>query len=88
MNDLHAMSGVVNGGFSSINKYNRVLAHYLNPDVIGQHIDYIFASNRLVVKDWQMVLDDAKTGSDQYTLQGVIPSDHNMVRAVIVLPGS
>jgi endonuclease/exonuclease/phosphatase family metal-dependent hydrolase len=79
---------VVNGSFNSVNKYNRVLAHYPNSDIIGQDVDYIFASNKLVVKDWQMVFDETKTGSDSYSLQGVIPSDHNMVRSVIVLPGS
>lgn len=78
---------LVNGNFNSVNKFNRVLGHYPNTDIIGQDVDYLFASNRLEVKSWQMVFDETKTGSDQYSLQGVIPSDHNMVRAVIVLPG-
>jgi endonuclease/exonuclease/phosphatase family metal-dependent hydrolase len=51
---------------------------------IGQQIDYLFASNDLVVKDWQLVLDlDA-----QDNWLGTIPSDHNMLRAVVTLPGS
>ena len=52
-------------------------------DKTGNNIDYIFASNALVVKEWKMVLD-----FDPTTLQvrGIIPSDHNMVRATITIP--
>ena len=53
------------------------------PDLIGQDIDYLFATNELVVKDWEQVLDiDA---ADNWI--GTIPSDHNLVRATITLPG-
>lgn len=50
---------------------------------IGQHIDYLFASNTLPVRKWEIVLDlDA-----QDNWLGTIPSDHNLVRATISLPG-
>ncbi len=78
---------VVNGNFNSVNGFVPRLNHYSN-GTIGQDVDYIFASNNLRVSDWAMVLDEAKTGSDEYTLQGVIPSDHNLIKAVITLPGS
>lgn len=77
----------VNGNFNSLNKYVRELAHYTNPDIVGQDVDYLFASNNLEVRDWQMVFDEARTGTDEYSLMGTIPSDHNLVRARIVLPG-
>lgn len=78
---------VVNGNFNSVNGFVPRLNHYSN-GTIGQDVDYIFASNNLRVLDWAMVLDKTKTGSDEYTLQGVIPSDHNLIKAVITLPGS
>ena len=49
---------------------------------IGNNIDWIFASNELPVRTWKVVADiDAKA----LRLEGVIPSDHNMVRATIGL---
>lgn len=50
---------------------------------IGQHIDYLFASNDLPVKKWELVLDLDAQGN----WLGRIPSDHNLVRATISLPG-
>ena len=53
-----------------------------DPDLVGQDIDYLFATNKLVVKDWEQVLDiDAANN-----WMGTIPSDHNLVRATITLP--
>lgn len=48
----------------------------------GNFIDWIFASNRLAVRHYEVVADiDPKT----LKLRGVIPSDHNMVKASVVL---
>ncbi|HEX2894566.1 MAG TPA: endonuclease/exonuclease/phosphatase family protein [Marmoricola sp.] len=53
------------------------------PDtLIGKQIDYLFASNQLVVKSWEVVLD---LDSMDYWL-GTIPSDHNLLRATVTLP--
>jgi endonuclease/exonuclease/phosphatase family metal-dependent hydrolase len=49
---------------------------------IGQHIDYLFASNALPVRTWELVLDLDAQGN----WLGTIPSDHNLVRATISLP--
>jgi endonuclease/exonuclease/phosphatase family metal-dependent hydrolase len=51
---------------------------------IGQQIDYLFASNDLAVKDWELVLDT----DDQGNWIGTIPSDHNLLRATVTLPGA
>ena len=51
---------------------------------IGQQIDYVFASNQLAVENWEMVLDiDAA-----HNWIGTIPSDHNLLRATVTLPGA
>lgn len=73
---------VVRGNIFSLNKWKRNLGHYPSTNDIGQSIDYLFATNSLVVKRWQMVVDDAK----DYTLDGTIPSDHNLIKATITLP--
>ncbi|HMD10954.1 MAG TPA: hypothetical protein VKG90_01355, partial [Marmoricola sp.] len=70
------------GNIFSLNKWKRNLGHYSSTNDIGQSIDYLFATNSLVVKRWQMVVDDAK----DYTLDGTIPSDHNLIKATITLP--
>jgi endonuclease/exonuclease/phosphatase family metal-dependent hydrolase len=50
---------------------------------LGNSIDWVFASNELAVKEWETVIDhDPST----LRLTGVIPSDHNMVRATVVIP--
>jgi endonuclease/exonuclease/phosphatase family metal-dependent hydrolase len=51
---------------------------------IGQQIDYLFASNALPVTDWQLVLDLDAAGN----WLGTIPSDHNLLRATVTLPGT
>jgi endonuclease/exonuclease/phosphatase family metal-dependent hydrolase len=54
-----------------------------DPNRVGQQIDYLFASNNLLVRMWELVLDlDA-----QDNWLGTIPSDHNLVRATVTLPG-
>jgi endonuclease/exonuclease/phosphatase family metal-dependent hydrolase len=52
--------------------------------LVGQPIDYLFASNDLVVRGWQLVLDLDAQGN----WLGTIPSDHNLLRATVTLPGS
>lgn len=61
------------------------LAQRCNDDStrIGQQIDYLFASNDLPVRKWEIVLDLDAAGN----WLGRIPSDHNLVRATISLPG-
>ena len=76
-------ASVVNGNINSANSWNRSLNHYTNTDWIGQQIDYLFASNYLAVKRWELVADQ-----QNYTFQGIIPSDHNMLRATITIPAS
>lgn len=50
---------------------------------VGNDVDYLFASNSLVVKQWKLMLDfDPVT----YKVRGVIPSDHNMLKATVTLP--
>jgi hypothetical protein len=55
-----------------------------DPTRVGQQIDYLFASNALPVTDWQLVLDLDAAGN----WLGTIPSDHNLLRATVTLPGT
>lgn len=49
----------------------------------GNGIDYIFASNRLRVLEYEVVCDyDPRT----LRVRGTLPSDHNMIRARVRLP--
>ncbi len=73
---------IVRGNIFSLNRWRRNMNHYASSNDIGQSIDYLFATNRLVVKRWQMVVDDAK----DFSLDGTIPSDHNLIKATIRLP--
>jgi endonuclease/exonuclease/phosphatase family metal-dependent hydrolase len=73
----------VNANCSSTNGF-RLLQHCeKDPSRIGQQIDYLFASNVLPVLTWEVVLDL----DDQGNWLGTIPSDHNLVRATVTLPG-
>jgi endonuclease/exonuclease/phosphatase family metal-dependent hydrolase len=76
----------VHAWVNSNNRSSRNVASYSYPNnrsKTGNSIDYIFASNRLRVREFKVVLD-----FDPRTLQvrGVLPSDHNMLRATVVLP--
>jgi endonuclease/exonuclease/phosphatase family metal-dependent hydrolase len=76
----------VNGWVNSLNRYNRDVSTYSYPHnhaKTGNSIDWIFATNSLPVKEFEMVSD-----FDPSTLQvrGTMPSDHNMIRATITLP--
>jgi endonuclease/exonuclease/phosphatase family metal-dependent hydrolase len=68
--------------FNSVNFYHRRLGHSWNRRYVGQDVDYIFASNRLEVRGWSLVADLAPGGKK---LEGVIPSDHNLIRARLVI---
>jgi endonuclease/exonuclease/phosphatase family metal-dependent hydrolase len=48
---------------------------------IGNNIDYIFASNYLKVPEYKLVVSHSGLNVD-----GVFPSDHNMIRATITIP--
>jgi endonuclease/exonuclease/phosphatase family metal-dependent hydrolase len=76
----------INGWFNSLGRYNRDTTTYsysTNHAKTGNSIDWIFASNWLPVREYKVVLD-----YDPATLlvRGVIPSDHNMIRATLTLP--
>lgn len=69
----------------SFNGYRRDVKAYSYDDArhkIGNGIDWIFATNALRVKSWEVVVS-----MNTRTLQqsGVIPSDHHLVRATIDL---
>jgi endonuclease/exonuclease/phosphatase family metal-dependent hydrolase len=57
----------------------------VDPALVGRQIDYLFASTKLTVKKWEMVLDVALP-YPPYTWLGTIPSDHNLIRATVTLP--
>ena len=60
------------------------------PTLVGQQIDYLFGSKELTVKSWEQVLDvDPPANVDApHSWLGTIPSDHNLIRATVTLPGS
>jgi endonuclease/exonuclease/phosphatase family metal-dependent hydrolase len=71
---------------NSSNRYRRNIRPYAYEDArhkIGNGIDWIFASNNVRVKGWEVVVD---VYLSTLRLRGVIPSDHNLVRATLVLP--
>lgn len=71
---------------NSFNKFRRDIRPYAYEDArhkIGNGIDWIFASNNVRVKGWEVVID---VSPKTLRLRGVIPSDHNLVRATLVFP--
>jgi endonuclease/exonuclease/phosphatase family metal-dependent hydrolase len=71
---------------NSFNAYRRDVRSYAYEDArhkIGNGIDWIFATNQVRVKGWEVVVDVSPW---TLKLRGVIPSDHNLVRATLVLP--
>ncbi|MGZ4428531.1 MAG: endonuclease/exonuclease/phosphatase family protein [Nocardioidaceae bacterium] len=74
-----------NAWINSLNRFHRDVASFGYEDArnkTGNGIDWIFASNSLVVRDYEVVVH-----YDPTTLQvtGTIPSDHNMIRATLEL---
>ncbi|MCW2799256.1 MAG: hypothetical protein JWQ70_728 [Aeromicrobium sp.] len=77
---------VVNGWINSFNDYRRSIVDYsytTRHDKVGNGVDWIFATNSLPVKQWKVVIDFNPT---TLKINGVIPSDHNMVSSIIALP--
>ena len=71
----------VNTWMNSFNGFERTVtrrAGWVN----GSYIDYIMVSRGVQVPEFETV---AKLGADG-NLEGIIPSDHNMLRATVVLP--
>ncbi|HYO41250.1 MAG TPA: fibronectin type III domain-containing protein [Nocardioidaceae bacterium] len=76
----------INGWINSANHLDRDVRNWSYDEKrtkAGITIDWIFASNRLPVREYKLVLD-----YDPSTLQvrGVFPSDHNMIRATLTFP--
>jgi endonuclease/exonuclease/phosphatase family metal-dependent hydrolase len=73
------------GWINSYNGYTRNMRTWAYEDArhkVGNNIDYIFASNRLRVKQYSNVTPyDART----WSVRGVIASDHALIRATLVL---
>ena len=77
---------LINGWINTVNHLNRdvrTFSYSTNTKLTGNNIDWVFATNSLAVKEWEVVVDfDPYT----YLMPEIIPSDHNMVRATITLP--
>jgi endonuclease/exonuclease/phosphatase family metal-dependent hydrolase len=72
---------VLNADCTSFNGF--VLAQRCDGEPrIGQQIDYLFASNNLPVRTWELVVDLDPFGN----WLPPIPSDHNLLRATLTLP--
>jgi endonuclease/exonuclease/phosphatase family metal-dependent hydrolase len=74
------------GWINSFNKFGRDIRPYAYEDgrhKIGNGIDWIFATNKVRVKGWEVVVD---VSPSTLKLRGTIPSDHNLVRATLVFP--
>jgi endonuclease/exonuclease/phosphatase family metal-dependent hydrolase len=77
---------VVNGWINSFNGYRRSIVDYsytTRHDKVGNGVDWIFATNSLAVKQWKVVID---FNPSTLAINGVIPSDHNMLSSIITLP--
>jgi endonuclease/exonuclease/phosphatase family metal-dependent hydrolase len=77
---------LVNGWINSVNHLSRDVKSFGYDDArtkTGNNVDYVFATNSLLVKEWKMVI---KYDPTTLRVSGVIPSDHNMVRATVTLP--
>lgn len=79
----HAMT---RAWISSFGGWRRNIASYSyvhdRSHKIGNGIDWVFASNRLTVARWEVV---ARIRKGTWRAAGVIPSDHHMVAATLVL---
>lgn len=82
----HRAQKRINGWFNTMNRFRRDVRPYAYEDdkkKLGNNIDYVFATNELVVPEWKVVV---RFDRQRLRLKGVIPSDHFMVRATITLP--
>ncbi len=76
----------VNSWMNTANHLNRDVrswSFYEKQDKPGNNIDWVFASNELPVREYKVVVD---YDPSSWQVNGVIPSDHNMVRATLTLP--
>ncbi len=76
---------VVNGWINSYNGFRADVSQYSYPtrhDKVGNGIDWIFATNSLRVKQWKVVID---FNPNTLTVNGIMPSDHNMITSILVL---
>ena len=64
---------------NTLNAYEPVARH--TDGINGSNIDYIFTSPGIEVPEWETVVDI----DDEYNFVGMIPSDHNLIRATTVL---
>ena len=74
---------MINAKYSSYNGFDRQLSAPADASnrYLGRHIDYIFTS-KMRVGAWEQVLNVDANG----LLQGVVPSDHNMLMTTVELP--
>lgn len=74
---------MINAKYGTYNGFNRQLKAPSDASsrYLGSHIDYIFTS-KMRIGSWEQVLNVDATG----VLQGVVPSDHNMIMATAELP--
>jgi endonuclease/exonuclease/phosphatase family metal-dependent hydrolase len=76
---------MINTKYASYNGFDRQLSAPADASdrYLGRHIDYIFTS-KMRVGAWEQVLNVDVNG----VLQGVVPSDHNMIMATVDLPNA
>lgn len=72
---------VINANYSSFNGYNRDSDSTKPVGSYGSHIDYIFTS-KMRIPEWKMDINLDAEGK----IVGVIPSDHNLIKAKLELP--
>lgn len=72
---------LINVKYDTLNKFKAKPASRKGY-ALGAHLDYIFTAKRIQVQEYKVVLNLKSNG----TFSGVIPSDHNMIRATILLP--
>jgi endonuclease/exonuclease/phosphatase family metal-dependent hydrolase len=75
-----------NAWLSTLNRLSRNVRRFGYEDArrkTGNGIDYIFASNRLTVLQYKVV---CRFNRRTLRVRGILPSDHNMIRATIRLP--
>ena len=69
--------------FNGFRRNAAVYSYATNRAKTGNGIDWVFASNYLRVRESAVVMNLRES---TMRLTGVIPSDHSMVRATVVLP--
>lgn len=78
-------SKMVNEQYFTLNNFAAGPKDYVSRGYkLGAHLDYILikSSTQVKVPEWEEVMNLNSSGN----FAGVIPSDHNMVRATIILP--